>query len=87
MRKHAVLLILTFLGLAGFAAFAGWAFVRTEKLGNGWRDLEPIWPYVAGGAIGVGLLTGVLMWLAFHSANRGYDDGVISDDHYDQSAG
>lgn len=74
MRKHAALIILTTLGLAIFAAFAGWAFVQGSHLGGGWTSLEHIWPYVAGGLLVVGALTGVLMWLAFYSSRSGYDE-------------
>jgi hypothetical protein len=79
MGKHAVILGLTFVGLAAFAVFAGWAFFEGSKLGGGWRSLGPIWPYVAGGLVVVGALTGVLMWLAFYSARHGYDDRVDRD--------
>jgi len=74
MRRHAVLLTFTFLGLAGFAVFAGWAFYAAQKLGGGWRSLQPIWPFVLGGAVLTGALAGVLMWLAFYSSRHGYDD-------------
>ena len=74
MRKHAIVLGLTFIGLAGFAVFAGWAFFEGSKLGGGWRSLGPIWPYVLGGIVVVAALAGGLMWLAFYSANRGYDE-------------
>jgi hypothetical protein len=74
MRKHAVVLGLTFVGLAAFAVFAGWAFFEGSKMGGGWRSLGPIWPYVAGGVAVTGALAGVLMWLAFYSANHGYDE-------------
>ena len=47
--------------------------------GGGWRSLGPIWPYVLGGSLVVGALTGVFMWLAFYSANHGYDDGYDRD--------
>jgi hypothetical protein len=74
MRKNAVFLALTFVGLAAFAAFAVWAFIQGSRVAGGWRSLQPIWPIVAGGLFVVGALTGVLMWLAFYSANHGYDD-------------
>jgi len=74
MRRHALLLGLTFLGLGGFAVFAGWAFFAMSKVGGGWRSLGPIWPYVAGGAVMVAVVAGVLMWLAFYSARHGYDE-------------
>jgi hypothetical protein len=81
MRKHAVVLGLTFIGFAAFAVFAGWAFFEGSRIGGGWRTLGPIWPYVAGGVLVVGALTGVLMRLAFYSANHGYDDRIDSDDY------
>jgi hypothetical protein len=74
MRKHAVLWILTFLGLAGFFGFVVWAFIASARKGDGWSGLLPIWPYVLGGVVATGGLTGLLMWLAFYSANHGYDD-------------
>ncbi len=74
MRRHAIFLGLSFLGLAAFALFTGWAFFAASRIGGGWRSLGPIWPYVAGGALVVGALAGFLMWLAFYSANHGYDD-------------
>jgi len=79
MRKHAIFLGLTFLGLAAFSIFAGWAFFASSSMAGGWRSLGPIWPYVAGGLILVVALTGVLMWLAFYSANHGYDDRIDPD--------
>jgi hypothetical protein len=42
--------------------------------------LEPIWPYVVGGVVITGGLAGVLMWLAFYSANHGYDDRIDPDE-------
>ena len=80
MRRNAVFLIATFIGLAVFAAFAAWAFMVTSKLDGGWQSLLPIWPYVLGGLITVAALTGGLMWLAFYSANHGYDDRIDPDD-------
>ncbi len=80
MRRHAVVMALSFLALAGFALFTGWAFFATAHMGSGWRDLEPIWPYVAGGVAVTAILGGFLMWLAFYSANHGYDDRIDQDD-------
>lgn len=76
MRKHAVVLGLTFAGLAAFAVFAGWAFYEGSQFGGGWASLGPVWPYVLGGAAVVAALAGFLMWLAFYSARHGYDDRV-----------
>ena len=80
MRRHAIVLGLSFVALAGFALFAGWAFFATKNMGTGWRDLAPIWPYVAGGVAATAILAGFLMWLAFYSANHGYDDRIDTDD-------
>jgi 4-hydroxybenzoate polyprenyltransferase len=74
MRKHIVVLGVAIVGLAAFAVFAGWAFVEGSQLGGGWRSLGPIWPYVVGGVLIVAALAGFLMWLAFYSANHGYDE-------------
>ena len=74
MGKHGVVIGLALVGFAAFAGFTGWATFEGSKIGGGWRSLGPIWPYVAGGAAVVGLLAGFLMWLAFYSANHGYDD-------------
>jgi hypothetical protein len=80
MRGHAIVMGLSFLGLAGFALFTGWAFYATKDLGKGWRDLLPIWPYVVGGVAATAILAGFFMWLAFYSANHGYDDRIDPDD-------
>lgn len=80
MRRHAVVLGLTFLGLSAFAVFAGWAFFAGSRLGGGWRSLGPIWPYLLGGVAVVAALAGFLMWLAFYSANHGYDEPYDPDE-------
>lgn len=74
MRRNAPVLILTSIGLTIFAAFAAWAFQAGAGIGEGWEGLRPVWPFVIGGVLAVAGLTGALMWLAFFSANRGYDD-------------
>jgi len=74
MRRHAVLIGLTVLGLGGFAAFTVWAFMATSKMGGGWRSFQAIWPYVVGGVVVTAGLAGGLLWLAFYSANHGYDE-------------
>ena len=74
MGKSAAVLGVAFMALAAFALFLGWAFFRISVVGGGWRSLGPIWPYVIGGMVAVGALTGFFMWLAFYSARHGYDD-------------
>ena len=80
MRRPIFVIALGFLFLAGFALFAGWAFYATSKMGSGWADLRPIWPYVVGGVAVTAALATFLMWLAFYSANHGYDDRIDPDD-------
>ncbi len=80
MRKHAFVLGLTFVGLALFAVFAGWAFFAGSRLSGGWASLGPIWPYVLVGVVVVAALTAFFMWLAFYSANQGYDDRIDPDE-------
>lgn len=79
MRRHVLVIGLWFLGLSAFALVSGWAFFGGAKLGGGLRDLSPILPYVAGAVAIVAALTGFFMWLAFYSANHGYDDRIDQD--------
>jgi hypothetical protein len=79
VRNPGLVVGLGFIALAAFAVLAGWAFFEGSKLGDGWRSLGPIWPYVVGGVIVVGGLAGFLMWLAFYSAKHGYDDRIDPD--------
>ena len=60
---------------------AGWAFFAASKIGDGWRGL--------GADLALcgrrrrsspAALAGFLMWLAFYSANHGYDDRIDDDD-------
>jgi len=78
--SNAVLLIVTAVGLALFAAFVVWALYASESLGGGWESLRPILPMVILGLVVVGGLTGVLMWLAFYSSRHGYDEPYTFED-------
>lgn len=74
MRKHAIVLGLTFLALAAFAVFAGWTFFSSSRLSAGWRSLGPLWPYVVGGLVVALALACVLFWLAFYVARHRFED-------------
>jgi len=80
MRNPIIAVGLGILALAGFSLLAGWAFFATQHLGEGWRDLAPIWPYVVGAVVIVAAMTAFFMWLAFYSANHRYDDRAGRDD-------
>ena len=81
MRKHALILGLTFAGLAAFAVFAGWAFFAGSRIGGGWRVLGSVWPYLVAGCVTTVALAGFLVWLAIYSANHGYDDRIDPEGH------
>jgi membrane protein implicated in regulation of membrane protease activity len=81
MRKHALVLGLTFLALAAFSVFAGWTFFSGAGVGGGWRSLGPLWPYALGGAALVAALAAVLLWIAFHSARHGAKDRIDPEGH------
>jgi hypothetical protein len=74
MRKHLVILGLTFLALAGLSIFAGWTFFSSSQVSDGWRTLGPLWPYAVGAAALLAALVALLLWLAFYSANHRYED-------------
>jgi hypothetical protein len=75
MGKHLAVLGMGFLILAVVAAGAGWFLfgAAATPTPSGW-SMGPVWLYVAGALFIIGGLAGFLMWLAFYSADHGYDD-------------
>jgi cation transporter-like permease len=70
--KHLVA-ILTAVGLLAVFGFFGWALYISG--GFAWTGgSKAIVIALVAGAVGVGALTGVLMWLAFYSSRKGFDD-------------
>ena len=61
-------------GLAILFGFMGWAFYSTRSMGLGGTGSNAIMVMIVAGVLGTGLLTGVLMWLAFYSSRKGYDE-------------
>ncbi|MDQ2860237.1 MAG: hypothetical protein M3T55_05830 [Pseudomonadota bacterium] len=61
-------------GLAILFGFMGWAFYSTRAMGLGGPGSGAIVVMIVAGVLGTGLLTGVLMWLAFYSSRKGYDE-------------
>ncbi len=66
--------------LAGFLTFAVWAFFRTWALAGDARI--SVHGYIAMGlaAVLTLLLGGGLMWLAFYSSRKGYDEAAHRDE-------
>ena len=71
MTKGLVFLVAV---LSGFLAFAIWAFFKLWAMSG--KSTITVHGYIAMGlAAGLTLLVGGgLMWLAFYSARKGYDD-------------
>lgn len=76
--KTGVILLLVF--LLGLLAFAAWAFVTLWRM-TGDTQIS-VHGYIAMGlAAGLTiLLGGGLMWLAFYSSRKGYDDRIEGDE-------
>jgi cation transporter-like permease len=73
VMKRLFVVVVIVLGLAVIFGFFGWAFYVTR--GSDWTGgSTAITVAMIAGTIAVGALTGVLMWLAFYSSRRGYDD-------------
>jgi hypothetical protein len=69
MRRH-LPLIITVASLAALGAALAWLLVA----GDAFENLGPVLPWMVGGAVVVAGLTAALMWLAFFSSRRGYDE-------------
>ena len=76
--KHG-LAIASAAGLIALFGFFGWAFYATRDFGSWTGGSLVVALMIALGVIFTGGLTGALMWLAFYSSRKGYDDGVFKD--------
>ncbi|MET0273962.1 MAG: hypothetical protein ABW360_13330 [Phenylobacterium sp.] len=74
MGKHAVVLALAFLGLAGLAVLAGWAAFGLASSGGG-ASLGALWPYLLGAIAALAAVGGFLSWMTSYAARRRGDDG------------
>ena len=72
--KNGLIVLASLVCVAALAGLAGWTFYAGSRIGGGWGALSPVLLYVIGGLVVVGALTGGLMWLAFYSSRRGYDE-------------
>lgn len=66
--------ILTIAGTALMASFFGWAFYAAGQMPGSWFGEGATRIVIIAGIIVTGLLTGVLMWLAFYSSRKGFDE-------------
>jgi cation transporter-like permease len=71
-------------GLVVMFGFMGWAFYSTRAIGFG-PGGGAITVMIVAGVLGTGLLTGVLMWLAFYSSRKGYDESPTFETKSDAS--
>jgi uncharacterized membrane protein len=70
MGRHIAVIGLGFLALAVIAGVSGWLlFGAATPTPTGW-SLGPLWLYVAGGVLLVGVLAAFLMWLASYSTTH-----------------
>ncbi|WP_312160865.1 hypothetical protein [Phenylobacterium sp.] len=72
--KRALTAVGLLAALALLAGLGGWTYYAGARVGDGWEGVGHVLPFVIVGLVAVGGLTGGLMWLAFYSARRGYDE-------------
>ena len=70
----AITIILVVLAIAALSALFGWALYATRDFGSWTGGTGAIALAIVGGVVATGGLTGGLMWLAFYSSRKGYDD-------------
>lgn len=67
----------TYIGLPIALCFLGylfWLVWVAGQMDGGWSSLGPVWPFVVGGVVAVGLLAAALIGLLFYSSRRGFDE-------------
>jgi cation transporter-like permease len=75
-RSHLVWAVVTVAGLAVVAGFMAWAVKASWALGGSSKMTIHGWIALGLAFALTGLLGGGLMFLAFYSARKGYDDDV-----------
>ncbi|HEY1447255.1 MAG TPA: hypothetical protein VGF33_01840 [Caulobacteraceae bacterium] len=61
-------------GLLAVVVFGVWVVVATQSMGSWTGGSSAILAAIIAAAVFTGGLTGVLMWLAFYSSRKGYDE-------------
>ncbi len=73
-KQHGFGTVVLVVGLAGMVVLAGWGAQASWRLaGDAPMGLHG-WIAMGIAGAGVAVLTGGLMWLAFYSARKGFDD-------------
>jgi cation transporter-like permease len=78
------LIALVGVGLLAVVVFGVWAVIATQSMGS-WTggSLAILWSIIAA-AVFTGGLTGALMWLAFYSSRKGYDEPFRAGDNAEE---
>jgi hypothetical protein len=71
----------TGVAIAAVFGFLVWALFATGTIGALSGSSRGIAVVIAAGVIGTGALAGILMWLAFYSDRKGYDDPPVIEEH------
>jgi hypothetical protein len=71
----------TGVAIAAVFAFLLWALVATGTLKAISGSSTGILVVIAAGVLGTGALAGLLMWLAFYSDRKGFDDPPNIEEH------
>jgi cation transporter-like permease len=69
-----LVIALTVVGIAALVLFAAFAIVMTQGMGSWTGGSKVLLGMMIAGTLLTGGLTGVLMWLAFYSSRKGYDE-------------
>jgi len=72
--------VISFVVFLGFLGFALWGLVRVYEMTPGVRMSVHGWIAMDLGMTLTAIAGGGLMWLAFYSARKGYDERVDRDD-------
>jgi high-affinity Fe2+/Pb2+ permease len=67
--------------IAAVFGFLVWTLFATRGFGSMTGGSRALAVLITAGVVGTGALAAVLMWLAFYSDRKGYDDPPTFDDH------
>jgi hypothetical protein len=67
--------------IAAVLGWMGWSLYASGGLGDVGSGGSALVLVIVGGVAGTGLLAGALMWLAFYSSRRGWDEPARFEPH------